>query len=518
MKIADLYVRVSTDEQADKGYSQRNQEEVLKRYCLVNGIKVRQVIYEDHSAKTFDRPEWQRLLTDLKGRRIGKVDLILFTKWDRFSRNAGDAYFMINILRGLNIEPQAIEQPLDLEIPENKMMLAIYLAAPEVENDRRALNIFHGIRRATKEGRYLKKAPTGYINRSTETGKKYIAPKEPEASLVIESFEKVAEGTFKTEKIYTEMFKKGLSLTKSSFWRMLRNKHYIGKIFVPAYKGEESYFVEGQHEALISERLFKSVQDILDGRGRKNNVKIVSKEQLPLRGFLECPNCGRGLTGSPSKSKTGKYYYYYHCKSPCRCRFRADLVNEKLIEMLNQFSIKEERLKYFQKELIEILNSKLNDRGNETKSLLEKIENESNKLKKARQLLLNDKIDSDDFKEIKKEVSDSIDRLEFQLASVREKPKRNIKEMIKSCLRVISNLGDLYAKSGLEDKQRLLSSTFSEKLVFEKNNYRTPKVNKMISLIYLIDRGLSVKKNGTKPRNMDLCRQVELQGVEPWSR
>jgi site-specific DNA recombinase len=48
---------------------------------------------------------------------------------------------MISILRKINVDPQAIEQPLDLSIPENKMMLAFYLAAPEVENDRRALNV-----------------------------------------------------------------------------------------------------------------------------------------------------------------------------------------------------------------------------------------------------------------------------------------------------------------------------------------------------------------------------------------
>ena len=46
MKIADLYIRVSTDEQADKGYSQRNQEEVLKRYCQINSIQIRKVIFE----------------------------------------------------------------------------------------------------------------------------------------------------------------------------------------------------------------------------------------------------------------------------------------------------------------------------------------------------------------------------------------------------------------------------------------------------------------------------------------
>ncbi|SDK56593.1 Resolvase, N terminal domain [Pedobacter sp. ok626] len=73
---------------------------------------------------------------------------IEFTKWDRFSRNAGDAYQMINLLQKNGINPQAIEQPLDMAIPENKLMLAIYLASPEVENDRRALNVFYGMRKA----------------------------------------------------------------------------------------------------------------------------------------------------------------------------------------------------------------------------------------------------------------------------------------------------------------------------------------------------------------------------------
>lgn len=73
MKIADLYIRVSTDEQADKGYSQRCQEDVLLKYCEINNIKVRKSVFEDHSAKTFERPEWKTLLVELKnikGKRI----------------------------------------------------------------------------------------------------------------------------------------------------------------------------------------------------------------------------------------------------------------------------------------------------------------------------------------------------------------------------------------------------------------------------------------------------------------
>lgn len=119
MKIADLYIRVSTDEQADKGYSQRSQQNILLRYCEINNIQVRHLIFEDYSAKTFVRPEWRKLLTELDKSK-NQSNLLLFTKWDRFSRNTSDAYMMIRALRQLGVEPQAIEQPLDLSIPETK--------------------------------------------------------------------------------------------------------------------------------------------------------------------------------------------------------------------------------------------------------------------------------------------------------------------------------------------------------------------------------------------------------------
>ncbi len=208
MKIADLYIRVSTDEQADIGYSQRDQEERLRKYCEINLIQVRKVIFDYHSAKTFNRPAWSKLLIDLKKYK-GQSDIILFTKWDRFSRNAGDAYQMISILRKLGIELQAVEQPLDFTVPKNKMMLAFYLAAPEVENDRRALNVFKGMRRSKKEGRWVATAPIGYTNKINDRGRNFIAFKVPEANIMQWVFREIAFTNFNTEQIWKLAKEKG---------------------------------------------------------------------------------------------------------------------------------------------------------------------------------------------------------------------------------------------------------------------------------------------------------------------
>ena len=92
--------------------------------------------------------------------------------------------------------------------------------------------------------------------------------------------------------------RKGYNIPESSFLEMLRNKFYIGKIRVPAYKGEHEYYVNGEHEAIIDEETFYKVQEILDGK-RKKTPKLSKAINLDLylRKFLICPVCGCALTG-----------------------------------------------------------------------------------------------------------------------------------------------------------------------------------------------------------------------------
>src|SRR5258708_1718357 len=125
-KKAILYIRVSTDEQND-GYSPADQKERLIKYCEQNSIEIMGMYHEDESGKTFNRHEWLNILSYLRKNK-GVIDLMLFIKWDRFSRNIAEAYIAIKKLHGFGVEPQAIEQPLNFDIPEQKLMLAIYLA------------------------------------------------------------------------------------------------------------------------------------------------------------------------------------------------------------------------------------------------------------------------------------------------------------------------------------------------------------------------------------------------------
>lgn len=512
MKIADLYIRVSTDEQADKGYSQRSQEEVLRRYCEVNSIRIRKIIYEDHSAKTFNRPEWTKLLATLKKHR-GQSDLVLFTKWDRFSRNAPDAYQMINRLRQLDIEPQAIEQPLDLSIPENKMMLAIYLTSGEVENDRRALNVFFGMRRARKEGRYMGAAPIGYLNKTAENGRKYIAPEDGQAEIMRWAFEAIAKCTYNTEQVWRMAVKKGLRTSKNNFWKAIRNPVYFGKIFIPKYKDEESHLVQGLHEPIISESLFYKVQDALDGRNRNLGTKVVSEEHLPLRGFLKCPKCDRTLTGSASKGRSN-YYYYYHCYPSCGFRQKAEYVNREFLKEIKKYVPHPAIIELYKTVIRDVSQNQSYHLNNKRRLFLNQIEEQNTRISKSRDLLLSGSIEPSDYKLIKKEAEDKITVLEAQIASYSESA-RNIESMLEKAASAMSSLDVLYANGDVIQKREIIGSMFSEKWVFDGRRHRTGKVNEAISLMCQITNELREEKNGTSTDFKHLSQQVARRGFEP---
>ena len=515
MKAADLYIRVSTDEQADKGYSQRNQDEMLRRYCEINSIAIRKVIFEDHSAKTFNRPEWIKYLSALRKQK-GQSDLVLFTKWDRFSRNAGDAYQMIGILRKHGIEPQAIEQPLDLSIPENKMMLAFYLAAPEVENDRRALNTFFGMRRAKKEGRCMGTAPLGYANIINEAGRKYIAIKETQACFIRWAFEELAKGRFNTEQVWKNAREKGLKCSKQSFWVMIRNPIYCGKISIPKYKEEEAHFVQGQHDAMISESLFYKVQDVLNGRKKIQRSQIIVDDDLPLRGFLICPKCGRLLTGSASK---GAYYYYhyYHCNSACGCRYRADKANSLFVSELQKYvprkaviALNKEMVKEAYKANAKISNS-------DHRKIITRVDELNSMISKARTKLMMEEIDASDYKIFKKDCESEMKSLELQITNFSPKPEQ-IENLMEQALDRLSRLDILYDQGSTVQKREIISSVFPGKLTFDGSCYRTFRINEAVRLIYIMGKGFSKIKNETTDNFLQMSRKVSSQRLELWTR
>lgn len=484
---ADLYCRVSTDEQADKGYSLRDQDEKLRRYCEQHAIMVRRVITEDYSAKSFNRPEWKKLLTEYKKKGRSSPALILFTKWDRFSRKTADAYNMIALLNDYGIEPRAIEQPLDLSVPESKVILAIYLAAPEVENDRRSLNVISGMRRARKEGIYMGVAPFGYRNKIDEIRGKHIGIYAKEAVLVRWIFEELAKDRYNSEQIFKMAQNRGFPKSKAQFWRLIQNPVYCGKIFIHAFKNEAASVVPALHTPIITEALYNEVQRVLRERARKPHApkpKVVSHSMLPLRGFLICPSCGRTLTGSASLGRNKSYsYHYYHCRNKCQVRYKAFDLNAAFEDHLAKMKLKSWAMPLFQKAIVQTYKAETRAVRQIQGQMVIDVKDLNEKIGKARNLFISGELEPEDFKMFKADNEHKIKLLEEQLSTYRHS-KYNLDNFLSQVMENLCHISYLYKYGSAEQKRKIVCFIYPEKFIFDGTTRPKAKVSKPLEILY----------------------------------
>ena len=516
-KRAIIYTRVSTDEQ-NNGYSPADQKDKLYRYCENNNIDVVGFYHDDESGKSFERPEWKKIMSFIKKNK-NTVDYIYFLKWDRFSRNAPEAYAELGKLKKLNVEARAMEQPLDLEIPEQKVMLAIYLTAPEVDNDRRALNIFHGIRRGKKEGRWLGACPRGYRNTRDKNNRPIIAPEGgAKEKLVKQAFNDFATGLYSIEELRHKLLKKGLKCQRNSFWMLLRNKAYIGKVKLPAYKSEPEEWINGNHPPLIDEVTFYKVQDILEGR-RKNIPKSFKtlRDEFPLRGHLLCTRCNKPLTASFSKGKMGTLYPYYHCTKGCKETQNADLVNNSFLELLNTIKVKPNTLKLFSAIVRDKLKSNNANGILETEAINRAISKQKQRISNSKLLMLDGEITPNEYKEMRIEIEEKITQLTCELSNI-SAGMQNLDSKVNDVIELLSNLQNTYQQRDIATKQHIVSSIFPSKLIFDNKKVRTLEINRVVSLICSNDRAFRENKKRKQTKFGELSLGVEPEGFEPSSK
>jgi site-specific DNA recombinase len=516
MNKAILYIRVSTDEQAEKGHSLAYQEEKLRMYCKLKGIDVVNFYKEDHSAKSFERPQFKNLLNFLRKNK-GIADTLLFIKWDRFSRNAGDSYQMIKTLNKLGVEPHATEQPLDLSVPENKTMLALYLTIPEVENDRRSLNIIAGIRRGKREGNFIGGAPAGYKNARNERNQPIIIPHPEQSIFIPRLFKEVAKGIKPLSHIFQELKADGFNCTSTNVYRIIVNPVYYGGIEIGAYKDEPFQIVKGIHEPLISKELFEDANAVMTNKAKKVPTNNLRREEFPMRGFLKCGVCGRNLTGSKSKGRHGGLFYYYHCKGECKTRFRAEKANEAILDLLTQIKPTPIDIAIFKKEC------KLSYENNEDKrkekmgSVITDIKKTEERLVNAQKLVLDGMLDMAEYKSMKANLESELARFKIATSQL-DSVNNEVRQFIEYSTLLFENIDQHYLSADLEMKIRLLGWMFPQKLTIENIESRTPITNNLYSLISnatldysQIKKGKSTSKNVNSP-------SVESRGVEPLSK
>jgi site-specific DNA recombinase len=518
-KRAVLYARVSTTDQKDNGYSLPQQKEALYKYCKNNDIDVIDYLEEDHTGTTLDRPKIKTLRNIVKSQ---KIDLILFHKWDRFSRKTAQGLIEIENYKAQGIEANSIIEHIDFNVPQQQMMLFMYLGIGEVENAVRSQRTKSGIRGALKEGRHVNRAPIGYIQGKDpyNNNKPLIKPCPDKSILISEIFKEYATGLYTQEDLRKKYYKLGIVRSKSQFSNLLSNVLYTGRVLVPENGNELCELVPALHDAIITEALFLKVQNVKFGR---SNVRLNSKStsahdsQLPLRGgILKCAKCGSNLTGSRSKSRNGSYHYYYHCnhKKGCKERFKVSIAHEELENLLISLQPSKASVRLFKAILIDEYHISRADYKKDSNRLKNTLKTLELKLDNLTEKYAEGDVEKNSYIRLKEKYSKDMNEIKLELSEI-PSPNKGIENYVNFGLMLLSDLKSYFQKSNTEVKRKLIGSIFSEKLVFENNQYRTTKFSEVVDLIFHSHRDLQDLEHKKGDSISKVSYSVAGTGLEP---
>lgn len=510
---AILYTRVSSEEQKERGYSLIDQERRLREYCQHNDLIVEAHFQDDHSAKDFNRPSFQKMIVALRIKEL-QADLFVCVRMDRFSRNISESLNMIKRLEEFGLEFRLLENNYDLKVPENLIPHVLTMALAQVENERRSLNTKSGMRQAMREGRWMGGAPKGY--RYVQSGTKSNIIPNADAIFIENAFEEFSKGIYLVEELRRHLNKEGFKCSKSQFPNILRNLAYMGKILIPAWRDEPEEIVEGLHSPIVSEDLFYMVQSILKNRKKQIRVRNKKDEKLPLRGFLKCGKCGRNLTGSASTGRSGARHYYYHCQRNQGCgeRFKAKDANDIFIQYLASFQVPSEVLSLYFYIIRDLFEKGILQKTEKTKQISRQIERLQEMIINVEDKFISDAIDKPTYNKARQRYHDEISDLQSLKQSL-ELHDSQYSEYVNYGFSLIQNLSEYFIQSEIRVKQKIIGSIFPHKLIFNGKNYRTTQINKGIALLAsnINEFGKIVKRNTSK--NPGTSGGVPPAGIEP---
>lgn len=469
-----LYCRVSSDEQAE-GSSLDVQEQNLRRYCEQHKYHIIQTYREDESAKTFNkRPEMTNIINYVKKHR-GEIQRLLFLRWDRFSRDLLSAVKTLEWFRDMGVEPNAIEGELDYNNESWPVLLGVNIGIAQADNIKRSKATKDGIHGTLLKGKCSNKAPRGYKNVRISKHDCYVEINKEKAPLIKLLFEEVAKGVETPCRIRRRL---APSIPESSFFDMLRNPFYIGKIKVPAYKDEPEQIVQGIHDALIDEATFYKVQDILDGKQKKNpKLSKAINPDLYLRKFLVCPICGHALTGAVSKGNGGEYAYYNCCENGKHLRRPALDVNESFARYVGGLVPNTTVLNLYKEILDDLRNGDIKQRKQEIQRVEAELVKCEERINRVTDAFFDGDISKEDRDNALSRYKKERDNIQNHVNLLKEANRTNIEPKLDYSISLIDNLEAVFRDAPVETKIKVLSSMFPEKIEFDGKAYRTTKYN-----------------------------------------
>lgn len=332
-----LYARKSSEQDERQAASIDSQIREMTAMAVKEGLTIKEVRQESHSAKmSGHRPVFNQLLNDL---RSGFFTGILTWAPDRLSRNAGDLGMLVDLMdQGKLVHIRTFSQAFSNN-PNEKFLLMILCSQAKLENDQKGINVKRGIRNKCEMGWRPGMPPIGYYNRAM-AGVKDIVVDPDRGHIMAEMFQRVIENgdSGRTLKKWLDTClttRKGMKVTLSQIYLMLKNPFYYGEFEYPVGSGK---WYQGKHKPLITKEVFDQIQ-------LKLIVPKKSKwggKKFDFKDIFKCACCGASIIGEDKlrkrKWRDPKYHIYYHCTKQRNYDCPEPYVNEeKLIKEIIRY-------------------------------------------------------------------------------------------------------------------------------------------------------------------------------------
>ena len=395
-----LYIRVSTEEQAMHGLSLEAQDALLTKHANENDLTiVGRYVDEGETARKniTKRKALMRLLDDV---RADKIDLIIFTKLDRWFRNIYDYHKIQEVLDKHKVHWKTILEDYDTSTAAGRLHINIMLSINQDESDRASERVKVVFSNKVQNRKYpTNRVPFGYVVRDS------IVYKDEEKQHIAEHiFSKFFElhSIRGTQEFIQNTY--GVRFESTTFRKIFKNTLYYGE-----YRGVDEFC-----EPYITKEQFDEIQKIMADRVVK---KTPSGLSYVFTGLLVCGKCGRNLgscyntRGAGRSQKIATYRCNKYAKS-LNCDFDL-VIMEKTIEEYLFKNCLNELDKYKDEYEARISEKKKNKKAGTTEKAIERIKK---KLSKLKDLYVNDMIDMDEYKrdydDLNKQLADLVAEVE----------------------------------------------------------------------------------------------------------
>jgi site-specific DNA recombinase len=316
-----IYTRVSTDHGLDQEFNSLDaQHDAASAYIKSQahaGWTLIRSRYDDggYSGGSTDRPDLQRLLDDIRAR---KIDVIVVYKVDRLTRSLADFAKLVELFDAHGVSFVSVTQQFNTTTSMGRLTLNVLLSFAQFEREVTSERIRDKIAASKRKGLWVGGTlPLGY---EMKDGK--IAIVEEEAELVRWIFRRYLElGSVnelvrdlkernirtRAKRLATGATRGGIPFGRGALYYLLGNHFYIGEV---KYKNE---ILPGEQPPIMDRALFDAVRQKSLAQWSHRTVVRNKSDQL-LTGLL-FDDAGHRMV--PTHATKAGVRYRYYVSTPC---------------------------------------------------------------------------------------------------------------------------------------------------------------------------------------------------------